>query len=120
VARGDAAPAAIFNAMVAHPEYVAGTDRLDTALMRAAGTRLVAKVGAEGYYCAIVPSQKIGIALKVEDGSKRAAEPAFLAVLHRVDAIGAGEIEQLERYSRPEIRNTRDEIVGHLQTTLEF
>ena len=45
---GEAAPAAIFNAMVAHPEFVAGTDRLDTDLMRVAGTRLFAKVGAEG------------------------------------------------------------------------
>src|SRR5215204_811709 len=36
VAAGDPAPSAIFNAMVAHPEYVAGTDRLDTDLMRAA------------------------------------------------------------------------------------
>ena len=40
----------IFNAMVAHPEFVAGTDRLDTDLMRVAGTRLFAKVGAEGFY----------------------------------------------------------------------
>ena len=120
VSRGDAAPAAIFNAMVAHPEYVAGTDRLDTALMRVAGANLVAKVGAEGYYCAIVPSQKIGIALKVEDGSKRAAEPAILAVLRRVDAIGADEIEQLGRYAQPEIRNTRNEVVGYLRTSLHL
>ena len=119
-ARGDAAPTAIFNAMVAHPEYVAGTDRLDTALMRVAGTRLVAKVGAEGYYCAIVPAQKLGIALKVEDGSKRAAEPAILAVLRQVDAIGAGELEQLGRFSRPEILNTRNEIVGYLRTDIQF
>jgi L-asparaginase II len=120
VDRGDAAPSAIFNAMVAHPEYVAGTDRLDTALMRVAGTQLVAKVGAEGYYCAIVPAQKIGIALKVEDGSKRAAEPAILAVLRQIDAIGAGEIERLERYANPEILNTRHEVVGNLRTNLQF
>ena len=120
VGRGDAAPAAIFNAMVSHPEYVAGTDRLDTALMRAAATPLVAKVGAEGYYCAIVPSQKIGVALKVEDGSKRAAEPAILAVLRQVDAIGADEIDRLQRFAQPDIVNTRNEVVGHLRTELHF
>ena len=120
VANGEAAPAAIFNAMVAHPEFVAGTDRLDTALMRTAGTRLVAKVGAEGYYCAIVPSQKTGVALKVEDGSKRAAEPAILEVLRQIDAISADEIDQLSRYSRPEILNTRHEVVGYLRTNIQF
>jgi L-asparaginase II len=106
--------------MVAHPEYVAGTDRLDTSLMRVAGPRLVAKVGAEGYYCAIIPSMRVGVALKVEDGSKRAAEPAIVAVLRRIDAIGAEEFDQLSKYSNPEILNTRNEPVGHVRTSLHF
>ena len=114
------APAAIFNAMVAHPEFVAGTDRLDTDLMRAAGTRLFAKVGAEGFYTAGIPSMKLGVAIKVEDGNKRAAEPAILAVLHHIDAIGAGEIERLEKYARPTLLNTRNEVVGHVRTTLSL
>jgi len=120
VADGEPAPAAIFNAMVAHPEYVAGTDRLDTALMRAANQRIVAKVGAEGYYCAIIPAQRIGIAMKVEDGSKRAAEPAILAVLKQIDAIGGAELDQLGRFAKPEILNTRNEVVGYLRTETAF
>lgn len=120
VADADPAPAAIFSAMVTHPEFVAGTDRLDTALMRTTGQRLIAKVGAEGYYCAAVPAQRIGVAMKVEDGSKRAAEPAILAVLKRIDALHAGEFAQLSRFSAPEILNTRNETVGHLRTDLTF
>ena len=120
VLAGDPAPAAIFDAMVAHPEYVAGTDRLDTDLMRAAGTRLFAKVGAEGFYCAGIPSMKLGVALKVEDGSKRAAEPAILAVLRHIDAIGEAELDLLTKYARPNILNTRNEVVGSFRTTLEI
>jgi L-asparaginase II len=105
---------------VAHPEYVAGTDRLDTDLMRAAGRRLFAKVGAEGFYCAGIPSLRIGIALKVEDGAKRAAEPALLAVLKNLDAISSGELEQLSKYATPEIRNTRDEVVGSVRVNLQI
>ena len=120
VAAGDRAPAAIFNAMVAHPEYVAGTDRLDTDLMRAAGTRLFAKVGAEGFYCAGIPSMKIGVALKVEDGSKRAAEPAILAVLKQIEAISAAQLDHLHKHAYPEILNTRQEVVGHVRTTLDL
>jgi L-asparaginase II len=117
---GDAAPAAIFNAMVASPELVAGTDRLDTDLMRAAETRLIAKVGAEGFYCAAIPSLKLGVALKVEDGAKRAAEPALLAVLRKINAIGASETARLSQYAEPVILNTRQEPVGALRTTLEL
>jgi L-asparaginase II len=120
VANGDAAPAAIFNAMVAHPEFVAGTDRLDTDLMRVTGTRLFVKVGAEGFYTAGIPSMKIGVALKVEDGNKRAAEPAIIAVLRQIEALGAMEIDRLGKYSSPEILNTRHEPVGYLRTDIQF
>lgn len=117
-AAGDPAPAAITDAMVRHPEFVAGTDRLDTDLMRVAGGRLFAKVGAEGYYCAGVPSMKIGLALKVEDGARRAAEPALLAVLRRIDALSGAELAQLARYAAPEILNTRSDVVGFVRTDL--
>ena len=120
VAGGDPAPSAIFDAMVAHPEYVAGTDRLDTDLMRIAGTRLFAKVGAEGYYCAAIPSMQLGVALKVEDGSKRAAEPALLAVLRSIDAISVKEFERLGKFAQPRLLNTRDEVIGHVRTVLEI
>jgi L-asparaginase II len=114
------APGTIFHAMVDHPEFVAGSDRLDTDLMRAADRRLFAKVGAEGFYCAGVPSMQLGFALKVDDGARRAAEPALLAVLHHMDALKASELAGLARYGQPEILNTRQEVVGRLRTRLDF
>ena len=114
------AAATIFHAMVDHPEFVAGTDRLDTTLMRVADKRLIAKVGAEGFYCAAVPSLKIGVALKVADGAKRAAEPALLEVLHHMDALTAAELSHLEKFAKPVILNTRQEAVGYLRTSLDF
>lgn len=120
VADGAPAPTAIFNAMVSHPEFVAGTDRLDTDLMRVTGTRLFAKVGAEGFYTAAIPSLRIGVALKVEDGNKRAAEPALLAILRHAGAIGVDEFNRLSKYSQPELLNTRHEVVGRVQTLVNF
>ena len=114
------APARIFQAMAGHPEFVAGTDRLDTDLLRTANGRLFAKVGAEGFYCAGVPAMKLGVALKAEDGAKRAAEAALLAVLHRLDALTAVELGGMQKYSEAEIRNTRQEVVGRVRTRLEF
>jgi L-asparaginase II len=120
VAGGDKAPALTFNAMVSHPEYVAGTDRLDTDLMHTAQRRLFAKVGAEGFYCAGIPSRRIGIALKVEDGAKRAAEPALLAVLKRLGALDSNEYTALSRYAEPPIVNTRGEVVGRVAVDLSL
>ncbi|MDP1570319.1 MAG: asparaginase [Vicinamibacterales bacterium] len=114
-ARGDEAPARVLGAMTAHPEYVAGTDRLCTDLMRAAGGRLWAKVGAEGYYCAGVPDRGLGLALKVEDGAWRAVEPALLAVLGEAGALDDEVLAALEQYATPTITNTRGERVGAIR-----
>lgn len=120
VAAHDPAPSTIFHAMVTHPEFVSGTDRLDTDLMRIAGQRLFAKFGAEGFYCVGIPSMRLGIALKVEDGARRAAEPALLAVLRTIDAIDGTAFARLSNYGAPELRNTRDEPVGHLRVAIEL
>lgn len=114
------APSQIFMAMNAHPEMVAGTDRLDTDLMRAVPGQLFSKVGAEGFYAAAVPTRRLGLALKVEDGSNRASEPALLAVLRLMDVIGQREFEALARYALPVILNTRGETAGHIRTRLSF
>lgn len=117
---GGSAPATIVQSMTRHPEFVAGTNRLDTDLMRTTKGRLFAKVGAEGFYCAGVPSMKLGIALKAEDGAKRAAEAALLAVLHRLDALTADELGRMRNYAEADILNTRQEVVGRVRTRIDF
>jgi L-asparaginase II len=66
----------IANAMRAAPEYVAGTRRETTALMRSF-PGLIAKDGVEGMYAAALPDGR-GLALKISDGGVR-ARPAAIA-----------------------------------------
>jgi L-asparaginase II len=109
----------IVEAMTNHPEFVAGTGRLCTLLMQAAKPlRLFAKVGAEGYYCAGVPEMRLGIALKVEDGAKRAAGPALLATLRAVDALSDSQLAAMSEFSHPQVLNTRGEVVGEVRVQL--
>lgn len=119
-ADGQPAPARIVAAMVSHPEYVAGTGRLDTALMRVAEKGLFAKFGAEGFYCAGIPAMRLGVALKAEDGAQRAVEPALLATLRAIDAIGAHELDLLNSFAQPLITNTRNETVGVIRARVAF
>jgi L-asparaginase II len=121
VRRGDPAPGRVVGAMLGYPEYVAGTGRLCTALMRAASGRIFAKTGAEGVYCTGVPGAELGLALKVEDGASRASEPALVAVLEALRLLAGDELAALESYAAPDVRNTRGEAVGFLRArvTLE-
>ena len=60
------------------------------------------------------------MALKVEDGAWRAVEPALLAALRQIDAIGADELNRLPRYAQPAILNTRNETVGSIRARVDF
>lgn len=112
----DAAMITVREAMLAHPELVAGADRFDTVLMAAWQGRIIAKVGAEGVYAAAIPELQLGIALKVEDGDMRVAAQALVSLLHAVLPHVAPEStwpwEALARWHEPTIRNTRGEVVG--------
>jgi L-asparaginase II len=117
---GDHGPATVVEAMTRHPEMVAGEGRLCTALMRQTEGRLFAKLGAEGIYCVGVPGAELGIALKVEDGSRRAVGPALMAVLQQLDLLPAEDAGALEAFAFPVLRNTRGEEVGHIVSRIEL
>ncbi len=74
-------------AMVAHPDLVAGEGRACTELMRAMDGRVAIKTGAEGVFVAIVPTERLGIAVKIADGATRAAELAITALLVRLGVL---------------------------------
>jgi L-asparaginase II len=49
------------------------------------GERVFCKVGAEGVYCAALPEQGLGVAIKMDDGGyNRAAEVAMAALIERL------------------------------------
>lgn len=80
----------LHRAMAAHPEMVSGEGRACTVLMQAMGGKVTLKGGAEGYYVAILPEQRLGLALKIMDGAERAKEAAITALLVRLGVLDAG------------------------------
>ncbi|MEV6839543.1 asparaginase [Streptomyces sp. NPDC051133] len=69
----------VADAMRAHPEYVAGTRRHDTWLMREIPGAL-SKVGAEAVQALALPDGR-ALALKVDDGAVRAVGPVLSRAL---------------------------------------
>lgn len=115
-AAGDPGPTGVIGAMTAEPFMVAGTGRLCTELMEATEGGVVAKVGAEGVYLAGVRGRGLALALKIEDGSRRAAEVALMALLDRVGALSDAASEALGHWMPPrEVANTRGEAAAYLE-----
>ncbi len=89
-------------AMRAEPYMVAGRNRVDTAVMEAE-PGLVVKAGAEGLLCASLVDRGIGVAVKVRDGSARAAAPAMIHALRAFGALDDERVGRLEAFARPPV-----------------
>lgn len=111
---GLAAAQKVAQAMTQAPFFVAGSKRLDTALMEATQGRILAKLGAESVYCVSLMSKGIGIALKIEDGAYRAIDPLILRILEEMGELSDVELTQLSHHRKPLLRNQRKEVIGHL------
>lgn len=81
-AAGRTPEARIAAAIRSHPDWVSGTRRDESALLRAV-PGLVAKGGAEAVYAAGLPDGR-GIAIKIMDGSQRARPVLLAGILRRL------------------------------------
>ena len=106
------AAARVIGAMTSHPEMVAGPDRFDTMAIEAARGAFVVKGGAEGMYGAILPGRGLGVALKIDDGAKRASEAAMAAILKFLGLLDGVAEERLKAFLEAPVTNARGDTVG--------
>ena len=73
------------------------------------GEKVFMKTGAEGVYCGGLPALGLGFALKIDDGSKRAAEALVEAMLTRLyqEARGLGALGPIKNWRGIEVGETR-------------
>jgi L-asparaginase II len=114
--RGEAARR-LAAAMTGHPWLVGGSGRFDTRAMAAGGSRFVVKMGAEGVHVAIVPDLGLGIALKIDDGARRAAELAMATLLQSLRLL---DREAAGTLVADAVINSRGEPVGTIRPSDEW
>ncbi|RKF14268.1 asparaginase [Alginatibacterium sediminis] len=112
-----AAMARLSHATRHHPHMVAGTQRYCSVMMGAFAEDIFVKIGAEGIFCAFVRSQKLGIAVKSDDGAFRGAEAILSGILNKLGAIDERTLKQAgcEDLLQPVIRNHKQIEVGHVE-----
>ena len=103
----------IAGSIAAQPFMVAGTGRLCTELMQVTGRAVMAKTGADGYFAASLPEQGLGIAIKIDDGSREATEVALLATLRHMNALTNDQLDVLAERIRIPVVNTLGVVAGY-------
>ena len=86
----------ISRAITTNPVMISDNNRFDTEIIKASHGQVISKGGAEGIQCLCKVNEGIGLALKVEDGSRRAKHAVGLHLLKQLEWISELRIEDIE------------------------
>ncbi len=111
-----AAAARLRRAVAKAPYMVAGTGRFDSRVMQRLGERVFCKVGAEGVYCAALPTLGLGVAVKMDDGNTaRACEVVMAALIERLLPLADDDAAFMRGFSDAALVNWNGIEVGRLR-----
>lgn len=105
----------IIAAMTANPLLVGGRGRFDTVAMEAANGAFAVKTGAEGVHGAILPGLGLGVAVKIDDGARRAAQVAMAAILDHLGVLDEEAKTALAGFLETPVLNAKGERVGDIR-----
>ncbi len=97
----------ISRAMLRYPEFIAGEGKFDTEVMKRAHGQLICKGGSEGIQCLSKVGEGMGIAIKVEDGSRRAKHAVAIHILKQLEwmtPISLQELEEMILRTKPRLK----------------
>ena len=110
----------IIAAMAAEPELVRGPGEFDTVAIAAGNGAFVTKVGAEGVSAGIVPAKGLGIAVKIDDGGRRAADVVMANILDAIGVLDRNARNALAPWLVEPVLNTLGNRVGEIRVSEEF
>ena len=97
-----------------HPFLTAGQNQFDSNIIKVTKGRIYFKRGAEGIGFIVDRKNKIGGAIKIEDGNMRALPIATLALLKQLKLINQKELSLLKKWSDIPILNCNKFEVGKI------
>tara|TARA_A100001388_G_scaffold73892_1_gene52408 strand:+ start:928 stop:1893 length:966 start_codon:yes stop_codon:yes gene_type:complete len=105
----------ISRAMTTNPLMISDNNKFDTEIIKSSHGHVISKGGAEGIQCLCKVNEGIGLALKVEDGSKRAKHAVSLHLLKQLEWISDLRIQDIEEKVFNLSHGVRIEVNGQLK-----
>ena len=98
-----------------NPMMISDKNKFDTEIITASHGQVISKGGAEGIQCLCKVNEGIGLALKVEDGSKRAKHAVSLHLLKQLEWISDLRIKDIEDKILKFAEGVQIEVKGQLK-----
>ena len=112
-----------FDAMVAYPEMVGGTNHFDSMFISALKGRGVTKVGGEsvrGIALRTDTHGPLGIAIKILDGSFRAMPLVTMKLMEHLELLSESEKDKLNKFRTKKLTNHNGFEIGHIEAHVDF
>ena len=113
----------VYDAMVAYPELVGGTNHFDSMFISALDGRGITKVGGESVRGISLNTEKYGpivVSLKILDGSFRAMPLAVMKLLEHLELLSEDEKNKLHKFRTKKLTNHNGIQVGHIEAHVDF
>ena len=105
----------ISRAMISNPIMISDNNKFDTEIIEGSHGQVISKGGAEGIQCLCKVNEGIGLALKVEDGSRRAKHAVSLHLLKQLEWMSDLRIQDIEDKILKFPEGVRVEVKGELK-----
>ena len=102
----------IITALTMEPYLLAGKGRFTTRVIEALGQSCIIQMGSQGVYCGSLIKRGIGIAIKIDDGSSRAAEAVMMRLLYKLNILTERALGLLLNLLEPPIFSRNGEVIG--------
>ncbi len=108
----------LINCIINNPNYIGGTDSLDSKIMSIAKQRVFCKGGAEGVFLFVDLKKGITGAIKVIDGNERAIPPLIYKLFKKFNIMDNKELKEFKNYYNFQIVNHANIIVGSIESKI--
>ncbi|HYG14421.1 MAG TPA: asparaginase [Bacteroidia bacterium] len=106
----------VIEAVSRYPHMVAGNKRYCTDMLQVCAPHIIGKTGAEGVYSLGLTVEKIGVAIKIDDGKQHAQYHVAQRFIEATGLFSEEQLLPLKHYERDEIKNFNKFITGELKT----
>ncbi len=108
----------LIDAVIHNPNFIGGTDSLDSRIMKISKGKLFCKGGAEGVFLFIHLTKKIAGIIKVVDGNERVMPSVINNLFKKFKIMEINELKILNKFYSKELYNHAKIKIGSIETNL--
>ena len=108
----------LIDSIIKNPNYIGGSDSLDSRIMKISNKRIFCKGGAEGVFLFIDLIKDISGVIKVSDGNERAIPCVLFNLFKKLNILNRVELAKFKKLYNFQILNHENIIVGSIKTNI--